>query len=150
MTDTNRRDFYHYLIEAKNPNTDEKYEPTELWAEASTLIAAGADTSSSALSATFFYLTRNPPALKRVQEEVREKFKGQDIEAINWGTELKSCVYLKACLDEAMRMTPAVPGLLSRTVLAGGIEIDGHKIAEGTEYAIPSSPQFCIKNHSMH
>lgn len=35
MTGTDRKDFYHYLIEAKNSTTDEKYEPSEIWVEVS-------------------------------------------------------------------------------------------------------------------
>lgn len=39
------------------------------------------------------------------------------------GPQLQSCIWLRACIDEAMRMTPAVPGLLPREVLRGGLRI---------------------------
>ena len=42
---------------------------------------------------------------------------------IRTGPKLQSCHYLRACIDEAMRMSPAVPGLLPRLVLPGGLDI---------------------------
>lgn len=137
MSSSDRKDFYHYLMEAKNPDTDEKYSPQETWVEAHTLVAAGSDTTSLVLSATFFYLSRNPSVLRKVQKEVRETFKGQDVEAIQSGPQLNSCRYLRACLDESMRMTPPVPGILPRLVLPGGIVIDDHIIPEGVEVGTP-------------
>jgi cytochrome P450 len=49
---------------------------------------------------------------------------------------LNSCKYLRACLDESMRLSPPVPGILPRTVLPGGFKIDGHFLAEGTEVGV--------------
>jgi cytochrome P450 len=123
-------------MEAKNPGTDEKWSVQELWAEANNFIVAGTDTSSLTLAATFFYLTHNLTCLKRAQREVREAFKGQDIEDVRNGVALNSCRYLRACLDETMRLTPPVPGILPRTVLPGGFEIDGHFLREGTEVGV--------------
>lgn len=71
--------------------------------------------------------------MRKLQEEIRSTFKGSDVEEIKWGPELRGCNYLRAVLDESMRITPAVPGLLPRTVLPGGIEFDGVRLAEGTE-----------------
>jgi cytochrome P450 len=107
-----RKDFYHYLMEAKNPNTDEKWKDSELWAEANNLIVAGSDTSALTLAATFFSLTHNERFLEKVMREVREVFKGQDVESVKPGAALNSCKYLRACLDEAMRMSPSVPGCM--------------------------------------
>ncbi|KAF8867357.1 cytochrome P450 [Acephala macrosclerotiorum] len=136
LKDSGRKDFYHYIIEAKNPSTDEKPSHQELWSEAGNLIAAGLDTTATTLAATFFYLTRNRYALEKAKEEVREAFKGCGVEEIKTGEKLKACKYLRACLDESMRMTPPVPGMLPRTVLPGGIEIDNHQIPEGVEVGV--------------
>ena len=123
-------------MEAKNPNTDEKWSLPELWAEANNLIVAGSDTSALTLAATFFYLTHNERTLEKATREVREVFKGQDIEDVRPGTALNSCKYLRACIDEAMRLSPSVPGILPRTVMPGGIEIDGHFLDEGVEVGV--------------
>lgn len=93
-------------------------------------IIAGSDTTSTAMAATLFYLTRNPAAMKKVTEEIRGKF--NDVEEIVQGPALSSCTYLKACIDEAMRMSPSVGGIPPREVMAGGATIDGEVLPEGT------------------
>ncbi|KAE9377269.1 cytochrome P450 [Stipitochalara longipes BDJ] len=142
-----KKDFYHYLMEAKNPNTDEKWSLPELWAEANNLIVAGSDTSALTLAATFFYLTHNERALEKATREVREAFKGHNIEDVRPGTALNSCKYLRACIDEAMRLSPSVPGILPRAVMAGGIEIDGHFFQEGVEVAVGT---YAIHHNAKH
>ena len=47
------------------------------------------------------------------------------------GQKLLSSHYLRACLDKAMRLTPASPGKLSRTILPRGLEVDGDLFPEG-------------------
>ncbi|PMD48197.1 cytochrome P450 [Hyaloscypha variabilis F] len=131
-----RKDFYHYLMEAKNPNTDEKWSLPELWAEANNLIVAGSDTSALTLSATFFYLTHNERTLERATSEVREVFKERDVEDVRPGAKLNGCKYLRACIDEAMRLSPSVPGILPRVVMPGGMEIDGQFLKEGVEVGV--------------
>jgi cytochrome P450 len=138
IQNSERRDFYHYLMEAKNPLTNEKFEARELWSEAGNLIVAGTDTTATTLASTFFYLTRNPDVLEKAKEEVRSVFKGCEVEDIRNGEKLKECRYLRACIDESMRMTPPVPGILPRVVLPGGLTIDGHNIPAGTEVGVPA------------
>jgi cytochrome P450 len=127
---TDRKDFFHYLLNAKDPETGEGFAMPELWAESSVLIVAGADTSSTCLAGTFFYLTHNPSVLSKLTQEVRATF--QDIEDIKSGPQLNSCAYLKACIDETLRMSPPIGGLMPRDVLSGGATIDGHYIPAGT------------------
>ncbi len=74
------------------------------------------------MSATFFYLSRNLECLTALTHEVRSAF--PNIESICQGHALASCTYLRACLDEAMRMSPPIPGVLWRQVLAGGVSIN--------------------------
>jgi cytochrome P450 len=126
---TDRKDFFHYLLNAKDPETGEGFAMPELWAEASLLIVAGSDTSSTSLAGTFFYLTHNPDILAKIAEEVRSTF--QDVEDIKSGPKLSSCTYLKACIDETLRMSPPIGGFLPRDVLPGGATIDGHYIPAG-------------------
>jgi len=116
---TERPDFYHYIMSAVDPDTGSKYSDHELWAEANVLIVAGSDTSKNVMAATFFYLLHNPRALEKATKEVREAFAGEDVEAIASGPVLNGCRYLRACLDESLRYSPAVAGMLPRTVLPG-------------------------------
>lgn len=132
--DADRRDFFYHLLNAKD-ESGAGFTMNELWGESNLLIIAGSDTTSTALAATFFYLLHNPSTLERVIEEVRGLF--GDVEEIVHGSTLTSCHYLRACIDEAMRLSPPVGGGLPRKVLPGGITIDGHVVPEGIDVCVP-------------
>lgn len=51
---------------------------------------------------------------------------------IVYGSKLSSCVYLRACIDEGMRLTHSGPCELSREVLQGGLKVSGEYLPEGT------------------
>ncbi|KAK1573706.1 cytochrome P450 [Colletotrichum navitas] len=140
--DTDRRDFFYYLLKARDPETGLGFSVPELWGESNLLIIAGADTTSTAMAATFFYLVRNPDALAKATAEVRGKF--SDVEDIRQGAALNSCAYLRACIDEAMRLSPSVGGLLPREVLAGGATIDGARVPAGT---VVGTPHYAIHHN---
>lgn len=93
------------------------------------------------LSAVFFYLSRNPQCYKRLAAEIRSVF--QSDADIRGGPRLAECKYLRACIDEALRMSPPVTGPLWRERApadeGGGEEplvIDGHVIPTGTQIAV--------------
>lgn len=80
----------------------------------------------STLSAILFYLLKDPAALNRLETEIRDTFSRS--EDIRMGSQMRRCVWLRACIDEGMRMTPAVAGLLPREVLRGGLLIPSMNI----------------------
>jgi len=121
LDSSGRKDIFHYLLNAKDPETGEGLPKSELWMEGNTLIVAGSDTSSTTISATLYHLVRNTASLERLAGELRSAF--DSFEDICTGSKLHACTYLRACIDEAMRMSPAVPGLLPRLVLPGGLDI---------------------------
>jgi cytochrome P450 len=121
LDSSGRKDIFHYLLNAKDPETGEGLPKSELWMEGNTLIVAGSDTSSTTISATLYHLLRNTACLKRLAGELHSAF--DELEDIRTGPKLHACSYLRACIDEAMRMSPAVPGLLPRLVLPGGLDI---------------------------
>lgn len=146
--DTDRKDFFYYLLNARDPETGKGFTTPELWGESNLLIIAGSDTTSTALAAAFFYLTHNEVALERLQEEVRGKF--GDVEEIRGGKELGECGFLRAVLEESMRMSPPVGGILPREILEPGLEVDGQHIPAGTvvgipHYAIHHNPEYFPK-----
>ena len=98
------------------------------------LVIAGADTTSTAFAAMFFYLTRNLRVYRKLAEEIRTTFKS--VEEIHSGPQLSSCRYLLAFTDEALRMNPRVRPDLDREVLAGGIDIEGRFLPLGTEVSV--------------
>jgi cytochrome P450 len=124
--DTDRKDFFYYLLNAQDPETGKGFSPQELWGESNLLIIAGSDTTSTALAASFFYLVHNPKTLEILNKEVREKF--DDAEQIYTGPKLNECTYLRAVVDEAMRLSPPVGGILPREVLPGGLTISHNNL----------------------
>jgi cytochrome P450 len=78
---------------------------------------------------------RNVIALAKATQEVRSKFSAK--EDVRPGPDLTSCTYLRACIDEAMRLCPPIPAILPREVLPGGIIIDGHYFPSGTDIGVP-------------
>ncbi|KAL2266815.1 hypothetical protein VTJ83DRAFT_6167 [Remersonia thermophila] len=146
--ETDRRDFFYYLLKARDPETGQGFTMPELWGESNLLIIAGSDTTSTAMAATLFYLVRHPDALAKATQEIRAKFSA--LEDIHQGPQLTSCTYLRACIDEAMRLSPSVGGLLPREVLPGGMTIDGEHIPAGTvvgtpHYTIHHNPDYYPK-----
>lgn len=95
------------------------------------------------MAGCFFYLSRNQKAYKKACAEVRHVFSSAD--DIRTGQKLTSCVYLRACIDESLRMSPPVGGALWREVCPGGLTINNHKIPQGYDvgvgiYAIQHNP----------
>ena len=82
------------------------------------------------MSATIFHLLHNPEALNTLTDEIRSCFEKE--EDICIGNQLTSCTFLRACITESLRLSPPVAGIPTRRVLAGGINVDGHQIPEGT------------------
>lgn len=95
----------------------------------------GSDTTSTALSATLFYLTHNPTTLQTLTTSIRHTF--PTLSSIRSGPLLTQSTYLRACLDEALRLSPPVGGLLPREVLPGGLVVDGRRFAAGTVVGVP-------------
>lgn len=95
----------------------------------------GSDAISTGMAGCFYYLSRNPEAYKEVCAEVRHAFSLAD--EIRTGPKLTSCVYLRACIDEALRMSPPVGGALWREVCKGGVNINGQTIPHGYDVGVP-------------
>jgi cytochrome P450 len=109
---------------------------TLLIAEANLLIVAGADTTAVTMCGFFFYLTRNPRVYARLTNEIRTTF--DSVDEIRGGTKLNSCQYLRACIDEGLRMCPAGGAELDRVICPGGQEIEGVFLPEGVHVGCPS------------
>lgn len=97
------------------------------------LAHTGSDTSSSAIAAVLFYLSEegNSRVYNRVCAEIRNKFTSLD--DVIMGPQLNKCTYLRACIDEAMRMTPPVGGSLWREVGPGGLNVGSMHLPQGVD-----------------
>ncbi|KAI0152088.1 benzoate 4-monooxygenase cytochrome P450 [Hypoxylon sp. NC0597] len=126
-----RRDIFHFLYEAHKPDAGSSaYDEGDLRADISLLIIAGSDTTSVALSSFFFYVSGDPERCQKLTDEILATF--DSVEDIVQGAKLTGCTYLRACIDEVLRLAPAIPCELQREVLQGGIEIMGQHYVAGT------------------
>lgn len=125
-----RKDFFHWLFKAEDPETGTGYSLHELFAECELLTIAGSDTTAIVMSAMIFYLSRNPAIQSKLFDEIASSF--STYEEIKAGPKLQSCKYLTAFINEAMRMAPPVPAEPSREVLPGGTTVDDHFFPPGT------------------
>lgn len=100
---------------------------TEITSNCTALILGGAETISSALSGTTYYLAMNPSALAKAVEEVRSAFPREEDITLTGTGHLK---YLNAVITEALRMFPPFAGVSPRQVPAGGATIAGTFIPE--------------------
>ncbi|KAI0188068.1 cytochrome P450 [Astrocystis sublimbata] len=104
---------------------------SELWAEANLFLTAAGDTVKTLISAVFFYLARNGTVYEKLATEIRTSFEtAAEITSVALG----KCKYLRACIDEALRMSPPAPGILWREQSDSDqpLIIDGHVIPKGT------------------
>ncbi|KAH7308442.1 cytochrome P450 [Stachybotrys elegans] len=126
-----------YSMVADHIGKENGFQPAEFGSEAVFFILAGGTTTAATMSAMLFYLTQNPVVHKKLTEEIRNTFEsGRDIHA---GPKLSSCRYLRACIDETLRMSPPGLGISWRQQLAeddGPFIVDGHVIPRGTQVGV--------------
>ena len=105
---TERADFLAgFLVEGADVSE------AEMIATARTLIIAGSETTATLLSGITFLLLKHPDVMRKLVEEVRSTFSSESEINLIGANKLR---YMLACLDEAMRMYPPVPGSFPRDV----------------------------------
>ncbi|KAH8198414.1 hypothetical protein TruAng_007398 [Truncatella angustata] len=116
----------------------------ELDGNLSALVIAGSETTGFVCTSACFYLASHPASFRKVATEVRSAFSSE--KEIN-DDRLKKLPYLRAVLEETLRMTPAEPNGLARRVVAEGIDIGGRYIPRGTAIYVS---QFAANRSSTH
>ncbi|KAH7461638.1 hypothetical protein FOMA001_g18973 [Fusarium oxysporum f. sp. matthiolae] len=124
-----RMGFFHYLFLDLDLDIS----------ESESLIIAGSETSPISLAAAFFYLTRYPHAQEKLAKELKAAF--SSVDGIKGGGALHSSQYLRAFIQETMRMSPPVPADLAPDGQQGGIVVDGRYIPEGMKV---STVSYCM------
>ncbi|KAG7664542.1 uncharacterized protein J8A68_001929 [[Candida] subhashii] len=81
--------------------------PTVLRDESLNILVAGRDTTAGLLAFAIFEMARNPDMWAKLREEILTNFQN-NLEDITFEN-LKKCEYLKAVLNETLRMYPSVP-----------------------------------------
>ncbi|KAI0805331.1 cytochrome P450 [Xylaria sp. FL0064] len=128
-----------------------------LWGEATFLVPAGGMTTAGTLAAVFFYLSRHPAAYARLAAEIRTTF--ADAKAIQGGHLLSGCAYLRAVIDESLRLsvpTTSMPwreegeeeeAVHGKSPVAEPLVIDNHVVPRGTMVTIST---YCIMHNPAY
>lgn len=126
-------DFFSSLMEDKNgyPNN---LEWGEIVAEVGAIINAGADTTSIALTNVLELLLHNRQYLHALREEVGSVL--DEDEVIAPYDKVKSLPFLRACLDEGLRISPPTSAGLPRRTPPEGADILGQWIPGDTSVSM--------------
>jgi cytochrome P450 len=109
-------------------------------ASADTVLLGGSETTATLLSGVTYYLLMNPTALQKLVQEIRSTFSTkEDITFASVG----SLTYLLACLDEAFRLYPPVPGTLPRRTCETDT-IGGKLVSPGLRASIPNGRRIAL------
>ena len=168
-----RHDLYSFVADSLNDKSGGSLRQSDLWAESNLFLTAGmynmwsafllppcrpkltthvttlaGDTTKTAISSTYFYLSRSPHAYRKLSAEIRHTFQsGNDIR----GSALAGCRYLRACIDESLRLASPASGTLWRELGADSDAesylVDGHVLPRGTVvgvnlYSIHHNPDY--------
>jgi cytochrome P450 len=105
--------------------------------EAVTLFSAGHETTSNALSWTFYLLSQNPEAEAKLHEELDRVLAGRSPKL----SELKQLPYTEMVIKEALRLYPPAWSLMTRQVV---------KEIQFGEYTLPKGSFAVVSPYTMH
>ncbi|KZP20243.1 high nitrogen upregulated cytochrome P450 monooxygenase 2 [Athelia psychrophila] len=126
--------FYHLINE---DGLESERPPLEAVASEGILaVIAGSDITATTLTALFYYLLKNAEKLSKLRAEIDSHF-ARDEEPVDFGI-LAGMEYLNACINEALRLYPAVMSGSQRQVPrgSGGKMIGSRFVPEGTSILI--------------
>ena len=126
-------DFFTALMEDKN-STPNGLEWGEIVAEVSIMMNAGSDTTAIAINNAMYLLLKNPVALARLREEIDSVLDEEQVVAAY--DQVKNLPYLRACLDEALRIFPPSTFGLPRRTPPEGANILGDFIPGNTSVSM--------------
>lgn len=82
-------------------------------------------------------LIKHPDVMSKLRQEV-DPIMADVEDGVALFSRVQDLKYLRACIDEALRLRPALPPGLPREVPKGGAQIAGHYVAEGTTVSVNS------------
>ncbi|RWV97444.1 hypothetical protein BHE74_00008102 [Ensete ventricosum] len=96
------------------------------------MLAAGTDTSFVSLEWAMAELVRNPRAMKKLQDEVRQVADGKPMVAEE---DVNQMGYLKAVIKEVLRLHPPAPILLPRETMSS-FSLQGYHVPAKTRVIV--------------
>jgi cytochrome P450 len=134
-------DLLSMLMSARDEETGEAMTDEQLRVEVTTFLMAGQETTSLALTWTWYLLSQHAGAQRRLEEEIDAALNGRPPEY----ADLANLPYTRMVLDEAMRLYPPAWGF-SRQALAddelGGFHLPRGWLAFVIPYVLHRLPAF--------
>ena len=118
------------LVNAEDPNTGEKMSEEQLFSEILGVIIGGHETSSAALTWTWYELAMNPDVERKLHEEVDQVLQGE-VPTLKHMSQLK---YTRMVVDEAMRLHP--PFWFDNRNTMHDVEMGGVTVPKGSMVAL--------------
>lgn len=109
--------------------------PGEILAECSAMMNAGTETTTAALTNTIFLLFQHPKVLIELRKELDDAFPGDELPTYDKASRLQ---YLRACIEESLRVRPPSSFGLPRVVPSGGRVVAGQFIPGGVTVSVPT------------
>ncbi|KAL4980009.1 cytochrome P450 [Aspergillus desertorum] len=123
-------DFFSALMEDKVGHPLD-LEWGEVCAEINIMMNAGSVTTAIAITNVMYQLLRNPQCLATLREEIDSVYDSED-EVVASYDKVKHLPYLRACLDESLRIYPPTSHGLPRQTPPEGMEILGQWVPGNT------------------
>jgi cytochrome P450 len=118
-------DLLSMLMDARDEDTGERMTDEQLRVEVTTFLLAGQETTSLALTWTWYLLSQHPAARQRLEQELDSVLAGRPPEY----SDLARLPYTRMVVDEAMRLYPPAWGF-SRQALADDT-LGGYRLPSG-------------------
>ncbi|KAF2014873.1 cytochrome P450 monooxygenase [Aaosphaeria arxii CBS 175.79] len=131
-------DFFQALMEDKNGHPN-NLEWGEIVAEINIMMNAGSVTTAIAMTNVLYQLLKNPTAMQKVVEEIDaalEDDEEEDESGVISHDKVKHLPYLRACIDESLRLFPPTPQNLGRETPPDGTNILGDYIPGGVSVSM--------------
>ncbi|KAJ5949042.1 hypothetical protein N7454_000626 [Penicillium verhagenii] len=126
-------DFFQALMEDKNGNPN-NLEWGEVVAECNIMMNAGSVTTAVSITNVMYQLLRNPRTLAKLREELDNVL--DEDEYVADYDKVKHLPYLRACLDESLRIFPPTSHGLPRETPPSGTNILGDWVAGNTSVSM--------------
>ena len=119
-----------------------------LLAESIVFMNAGSETTAAALSSTLYFLLSNPKCLEKLRTEIDARLESNHDGVVSCDS-ARDVPYLRAWIDESLRLRPPIAYALQRLVVSPqGAIIAGHHIKQGTTVAV--SPWTVHRNRKLY
>lgn len=128
-------DFFQALMEDRNGSPN-NLEWGEAVAEVTIMMNAGSTTTAISMANVMYQLLKHPEKMEKLRKEVDETL-DEDEEVAPY-EKVKYLPYLRACLDESLRLFPPISHGLTRATPAEGQEVCGEYIAGGATVNVSS------------